>query len=571
MNPWLQDPRLLALGWTLAHSLWEGAAVGLVSAAALASFRGSYTRYLIAGLGLATCLALPLATLMLLWPGNQASLVHLPPTWPSIAQAGLASGGAALQPTFHLSPFLARCLPWAALFWAVGVALGGVRLAGAWWWLQRRAAMASARVPVAITDRVHEMARSLGVRRRLTLRASSTLDGPVTHGCWRPVILVPTALLTGFPPAYLEALLAHEVAHITRHDFLVNLLQSLVEVVLFYHPVAWWLSRRIRTEREHLCDSLAAKVLEDPLRLARALNALDDAQARHQAMALAARGGHLVNRIRNLVSPMSVRAPHPWAMTAFLLLPTMALAGVSLGRTAKTLPAAGSIHAQGHLSPNGAGKWTLEMTTEHPDSHGKLNVFVEPILPGKASEPTADWSWFASGEPKASSRPSTVRVKCGLDLAPAMTSLRVTLQTTTGELGQVVVPVVEGDFQVDLHAQNLARENGWAEGTLVKIPGNPDQLRLGMKLFLSGVDLAITTVDGQSLGRLRAGRKPGAATPRLLANPVMLTRCPAGTDRVVLTFREPSSGRTSRIEVPVNQDTVTFHTDLVASGPVTPQ
>jgi murein DD-endopeptidase MepM/ murein hydrolase activator NlpD len=136
------------------------------------------------------------------------------------------------------------------------------------------------------------------------LKVSDLVDTPLALGLWKPVILVPASLFTGMTPELLEALLAHELAHIQRHDYLVNLLQSFVEVLLFYHPAVWWISRKVRTEREFLADERAARTLGEPRRLALALNALDDLQPNLPTPALAARGGHLMNRIHRLLRPM---------------------------------------------------------------------------------------------------------------------------------------------------------------------------------------------------------------------------------------------------------------------------
>ena len=90
----------------------------------------------------------------------------------------------------------------------------------------------------------------------------------MTAGWFKPVLLVPANLVTGMPPDLLEALLAHELAHVRRHDYLVNLLQFAAEILLFFHPTVWWLSRRIRIERERIADDMAAALIGQPRRLA---------------------------------------------------------------------------------------------------------------------------------------------------------------------------------------------------------------------------------------------------------------------------------------------------------------
>jgi len=95
--------------------------------------------------------------------------------------------------------------------------------------------------------------------------------------------------------------LAHELAHIRRHDFIVNLMQSVVETLLFYHPAVWWISQQIRVEREHCCDDLAVAVFGDPLQYARALTRFEELRITAAQTALAANGGSLLGRIRRLV------------------------------------------------------------------------------------------------------------------------------------------------------------------------------------------------------------------------------------------------------------------------------
>jgi D-alanyl-D-alanine endopeptidase (penicillin-binding protein 7) len=101
----------------------------------------------------------------------------------------------------------------------------------------------------------------------------------------------------------LEALLAHELGHVRRHDYLVNLVQNVVETLLFYHPAVWWISRRIRHEREQIADDFAARQLGEPRRLARALSELERLQFSTPHLAQAASGGDLMLRIRRLVRP----------------------------------------------------------------------------------------------------------------------------------------------------------------------------------------------------------------------------------------------------------------------------
>jgi soluble lytic murein transglycosylase-like protein len=169
-----------------------------------------------------------------------------------------------------------------------------------------------------------DLARRMGILRPIRLLLSRRGSTPMTLGLWKPVVLIPAALLTSLPLGYLEALLAHELAHVHRLDYLSNLLQGIAETLLFFHPAVWWLSARIRAEREELADQLAAQSLGDPRRLALALNALDDCQPAFPPQlfpALAARGGSLLTRIERLLSPPQPAVPSPRGLLSLLLVP----------------------------------------------------------------------------------------------------------------------------------------------------------------------------------------------------------------------------------------------------------
>ena len=110
--------------------------------------------------------------------------------------------------------------------------------------------------PVFWQERLDRLARALRLSRPVALLESCLAEVPVVIGYVRPVILMPVGLLAGLPAGQVESILLHELAHIRRHDYLVNLLQTSVEGLLFYHPAVWWISGVIRAERENCCDDL---------------------------------------------------------------------------------------------------------------------------------------------------------------------------------------------------------------------------------------------------------------------------------------------------------------------------
>lgn len=313
MSAWID-----ALGWTLVHFLWQGALIGLATAAVLALLRDAapQQRYLAACAGLLLCAAWPAAQLALRLQGDMT--VH---------DAHPASGPAgATARVLALKPYMA----WIVAAWSAGSLALALRTTLGLVWIGR-VARHGERDP-AWQARLTQLARAMGIRRPVRLRVVARLASPVTALWWRPVVLVPASLLSGLPPELLQALLAHELAHVRRHDYLVNLLQNAIETVLFYHPAVWWLSRRIRHERELIADAIAANHAGGPRRLAIALSELEKRQFTHPEPALAANGGDMMDRITRLLRPAPSRKG-PATLTA--VLPAVALAAACVASLAQ--------------------------------------------------------------------------------------------------------------------------------------------------------------------------------------------------------------------------------------------
>jgi len=318
-----------AAGWTLIHFLWQGALIGLAAAALLRMMCGSSpgSRYTVA------CLAL-LASL--LWPAYEfASALQAPGrSWQTL----LAAPGNEAIANSELLINIDNRLPLLVAAWLACVCALALRSAFGLAWIARTRRTGGRNAHWQ--QRLSQLAARLGIQREVSLRIVETLASPITAGWWRPVVLMPAALVARMPPELLEALLAHELAHVRRHDFLVNLLQNVVEILLFYHPAVWWLSRRIRHERELVADSIAAQLTGEPRRLALALSELEKMQFATQRLALAADGGDLTQRIRQLVTPQQQRGN--WkALLAVLGVAAACLTGYANARVeAANTPAA---------------------------------------------------------------------------------------------------------------------------------------------------------------------------------------------------------------------------------------
>src|SRR5207248_3379019 len=177
----------------------------------------------------------------------------------------------ALRLAARVRTALEPALPKIVALWVVGVIAFSLRLASGWMAARRLAVMGTHPTPPACEMALERLAARLRVTRPVRVVASVLVQVPAVIGWLRPVILVPASALTGLTPLQLDALLAHELAHVRRHDYVVRVLQSVIETLLFYHPAVWWVSRRVGEEREHCCDDLAVAVCGDAHRYAQAL------------------------------------------------------------------------------------------------------------------------------------------------------------------------------------------------------------------------------------------------------------------------------------------------------------
>lgn len=317
-----------ALGWTLIHFLWQGSALAVLVALGLWALEGrdSRLRYTVACAGLSLMMAAPPLTFLRLsapaqavWRAPLGSKTAAPIVTQSRsvdATKGSAWAGA-----------LERALPRVVLLWVLGSLAMSLRLAGGWVWLQWLRRRPDTQ-PAADAQQLQllRLCQRMGVGSNLRLLLCRSVPGPTVLGWIRPVILIPPAMVLGLSPHQLELILAHELAHVLRHDYLVNLLQSLAEVLLFFHPAVWWLSKQIRQEREQASDDLAVRLCGDALDFAQALTALEALASRGHAnhpvprLALGAQGGTFMSRIHRLISPMAPSMLAPRAGLVVLML-----------------------------------------------------------------------------------------------------------------------------------------------------------------------------------------------------------------------------------------------------------
>ena len=306
----------------LLHFIWQGAAIALVAGIADATLRRARpaARYALFCGALALMALAPVVTLaMLRLPPAESALV-------AAAATAVTSPPTAAVPTFTAAGQLWPA--WLVGLWLAGVVILGVRSLGGWIQAMRLTRWKTSPAAESIQRAALRLCERLDIRRRVRVLSSAAAELPAAVGWIRPVVLLPVGALTTLTPEQIELLLAHELAHVRRHDYLVNLIQAAVETVLFYHPAVWWVSGRIRAEREHCCDDLAVAACGNPVTYARALAALEGQRTRPPGLVVAADGGSLLARIRRLSSGERNQRATPPAWLGALLPAAVLLAAV---------------------------------------------------------------------------------------------------------------------------------------------------------------------------------------------------------------------------------------------------
>jgi beta-lactamase regulating signal transducer with metallopeptidase domain len=344
----LNQPWTERLGWTLLHFLWQGLLLAALYALARALARDRISargRYAIA---CASLLAMAVAPALTYWwlgnPGQEARIGNLAnlSARQFVPEVAYSSG---------ITDPWQQAMPGIVMAWFAGAAACSLRLLVGF--ISAAALRRSPHAPVLVTEwqqTLDRLIERMHVSRSVRLLASDRVDSPSVIGWLRPVILAPVGMLSGLAPGQVEALLAHELAHVRRHDYLVNILQGIAESLLFYHPAVWWISNQIRAEREHCCDDLAVEASGgDVLVYARALAELESMRPTHfparsparSNVALSANGGSLLRRIQRLVAnPVAAHAPAGWGVAGSLgSLLLLGIAGVAVtGAQAQSQP-----------------------------------------------------------------------------------------------------------------------------------------------------------------------------------------------------------------------------------------
>lgn len=320
---WFTPEIMQALSWTLLHFLWQGTALAALLWLLMTMLRNANLRYAASVIVLLLMLAAPVCTFLMLQSKSSET------SDPAVTmQAALVSPGRRVGTPIKQedagSASEISISPWLVEVWLLGVVALSLRSLGGLLLLGRLRRQSAHPLEATLRSTCLTLQRRLGVRRIIQYCESREIDAPVVIGWFRPVVLIPLAAIAGLSEQQLEAVIAHELAHIQRLDAFVNVFQIFVETVLFYHPAVWWVSRRIRAEREHCCDDAAVAICGDRLEYARALTIMEGWRSTPR-LALAANGGSLSARVKRLLGMETLQGTRAVGLAVVLVCLGVAL------------------------------------------------------------------------------------------------------------------------------------------------------------------------------------------------------------------------------------------------------
>jgi beta-lactamase regulating signal transducer with metallopeptidase domain len=389
-----------ALAWSLLHFLWQGAVIAALAAAIMFAYRKPAARYLVGVGALVLMLGSFAVTFSLIdrSPAAVESTGAAMPAIPAIADFGAGTSYSGLE-SDRPSPAVGSASPgsdmlWIARGWLVGVFGFALRMACGLLLIEHLRRRNLIALPAPLVERFQALQVRLGIRRAIRYCECRLLGVPAVVGIFRPIVLLPVRALTGLTPEQLDAVIAHELAHVKRFDVAVNFVQVAAETLFFFHPAVWWLNKRIRADREDCCDDAAIEACGGTVGYARALATMETWRAVPD-FAMAATGSPVAARVARLlgVRQNDASARTASVVTTSLVLATALIAGViSIGVTTQALAQAdpaGPMVAP-TIVPPAPPAAPQPMVDEQPAANARPAVAAQPAVsarPAASAQP----------------------------------------------------------------------------------------------------------------------------------------------------------------------------------------
>lgn len=315
ISKYISEDFLYSIGWTIFHSLWIGALISILLFITLniLSRASARLRYNIS-LGALISIVVILPLVFSQTRENAGDNTHeklsqleyitdILPLKTDLTEYSSDIRNIKTDINQAIINFLNRNYDTVTIFWLIGMLVMAFRFTGGIIYAGKQKKSCQDKEISRLVPLVKVLKDKLGIRRKVKIIESVFHKIPLTIGILKPVILLPIGVLAGIPYEQVEAIIAHELAHIRRHDYLVNIFQSLIEIILFYHPAIWWISSIIRNEREIVCDNIAMDLSDEKLTYIKALLSISELESRGISPAVAFTGNNknLLNRIKELL------------------------------------------------------------------------------------------------------------------------------------------------------------------------------------------------------------------------------------------------------------------------------
>lgn len=323
----ISEDLIYALGWTVMHSLWQGFLIAIIMAFAfqISRKKSAKVRYEIATLSLFMVLVSAVCTFIWYF-GTAGEVIEQQVTLvgQSITVDQVAGSSTIQNFTQSCIAYFNDHLPIIVLLWMIGASFFIIRLFGGLIYIQRLKNHRLTLLPEYWQTKVQVLISKIPTKKVVQIFESASVKVPMVIGYFKPYILLPIGAINQLDENEVEAIIAHELAHVFRNDFLLNILLSFIEVFFYYHPAVWWISGNIRLERENCCDDIAISVCGNSLTYAKALVRLQELNAYTPTFAMPFSGqkNQLLNRIRRILNQPQSRSNimERLAATCFLLL-----------------------------------------------------------------------------------------------------------------------------------------------------------------------------------------------------------------------------------------------------------
>ncbi|MFC2103945.1 M56 family metallopeptidase [Bacteroidota bacterium] len=311
-----------ALGWDIFHILWQGFLIAVVLGIVLRFIKHKYAniKYLISFISLILLVGLSVFNFTSNYDqspllnntenyrlhyteANTSTLIDLSESNIELSQGFVDNIKAKIES-------IDKYFPIAVNLWIIGVFVFTLKFILSFLYTSRLKSKSLDKISDQWFNRFKKIEDQLKIRKAVGYVESQLIKIPLVLGYFKPVIVIPTEMLTGIPSNQIEAIIAHELAHIRRNDYILNVLQTIIETLLFFHPAVWYISSQIRKERENSCDDMALTVCDGSLVYAKALVSVQELTLRkhYSAVAFSGRKKHLLNRIKRMIMKPKVKS-----------------------------------------------------------------------------------------------------------------------------------------------------------------------------------------------------------------------------------------------------------------------